>query len=649
MSNFDYLFTPFKIGNVTIKNRIVFLPHFNALCDENGMPSERDAYYFAERAKGGAGLIIMYGIAATLEGKMSERFIHGWDPAIVPGLRKYSDLVHKNGAKIFGQINHGGHTTLKNPPQVLLAPSQMPEPSSVFNTKEMEKEDIEVVIAGFAKTAFHFQQAGFDGVEIKVAHDGLLRSFVSDYFNRRTDEYGGSFENRIRFPMEVLQAIRNSVGEDYPIGLRLCLDEFTPWGYNLDYGIQLAKAFEESGLVDYINTDAGSFSSFYMEIPPMAVPKGFAVYMGKALKEVIKLPIISFGRINDPVQAEKIIADGHADFVGMARGLIADPELPNKAQRGDIQEIRPCIACNDGCIFQVMQDKAIRCIHNPAAGREKELGIDTLQKAEKKKRIVVVGGGPAGLKVSEVAALRGHQVILLEKNNKLGGQVNFACQLPYRNEISGVTTHLSNRVNRLGVEIHLNIEADEKTILDFQPDVVVIATGSRDAGLNILGGNQENVYSIYDVIQGKASIGNRVLVLDHLGHSKGSGVTELLASQGKYVNAVTPLDIFGENLEPSNRVMWYQRILKKDVTLTPHYDVIAINGNSATLKNVYTDQEIEVHGYDTFVYATHNHSNQELYYKLKAKCNEIYRVGDSVSPRKIEQAVWDGEEIGRKL
>jgi mycofactocin system FadH/OYE family oxidoreductase 2 len=649
MSNFDYLFTPFNIGNVTVKNRIVFLPHFNALCNEDGMPSERDAFYFAERAKGGAGLIIMYAIAATYSGKMSERFIHGWDPKIVPALSKYADLVHEHGTKIFGQINHGGHTTLKNPPQILLAPTQMPEPSSPFNTKEMELQDIQEVIEGFAKSAFHFKQAGFDGVEIKVAHDGLLRSFVSEYFNQRTDQYGGSFENRLRLPMEIIHAIRDEVGDDFPIGIRLCLDEFTAWGYGLEYGIELAKAFEQTGQVTYINTDAGTFSSFYMEIPPASVPAGFAVYMGAALKEVINLPIIAFGRINDPIQAEKVLADGHADLVGMARALIADPELPNKAMQGDVEDIRNCIACNDGCIYQVMQDKAIRCIHNPAVGKEQELGIGTLLQAEREKHIVVVGGGVAGLKVSEIAALRGHKVTLIEKNDKLGGQVLLGSKLPFRDQLQGVSSHLIKRVHSLGVDVIYNTEADENTVLNLNSDTVIVATGSRPMSLDIPGGDQGNVYSVYDVIEGNVEIGERVLFIDYNGHYKGVGVVELLANQDKHVNVVTPMSFVGENLEPSNRVMLYQRIMALDVEMTPHYDVVAIEGNSATIKNCYTDDEIIIDGYDTFVYANHNSSVQELYFALKGKSKEVYRVGDSVAPRMIEQVIWEAEELGRKL
>ncbi|PLT33085.1 FAD-dependent oxidoreductase [Bacillus sp. V5-8f] len=648
-NNFEHLFKPITLGNVTIKNRIVFLPHFNALAAEDGTPTERDALYLAERAKGGAGLVIMYAIACSPSGKMSDRFLHGWDPNIVPKLKMYSELVHESGGKIFGQINHGGHTTLKNPPELLYAPTQMPEPSSQFNTKEMEIEDIHEVIEGFAKTALHFKQAGFDGVEIKVAHDGLLRSFVSEFFNRRTDEYGGTYENRLRLPLEVIAAIREQVGDEFPVGIRLCLDEYTTWGYNLDYGVKLAKTFEKTGQVTYINTDAGTFSSFQMEIPPAAVPKGFAVHMSAALKENIKLPVVAFGRITTPEQAEKILADGQADMIGMARPLIADPELPNKALTGNAGDIRECISCNDGCIYQVMQDKAIRCIHNPAAGREKTLGIGTLQPAVERKNVVVIGGGPSGLKVSEIAALRGHHVTLIEKTDRLGGQLQLASTLPYRDQLIKVSDHLVKRINRLGVQVMYNSDATVESVLALQPDAIVVATGSCSAQINVPGSEQDNVYNVYDVLEARAVIGENVLIIDGGGQFKGGGLAEQLASEGKNVNIVTPLLYVGQNLEPSNRTMLLERLSKMNVIMTPHHALVAINGDQATIRNVYSNQEIELKGYDTFIYITYNLSRQDLYKSLKGKINEVYRVGDSVSPRMIEQAIWEGEMMGRKL
>jgi mycofactocin system FadH/OYE family oxidoreductase 2 len=654
MNQFELLFTPFYIGNARLKNRIVFLPHYTALNNDDGMPSEREALYYKERAKGGAGLIFLYSIASTKTGTMASRNIHGWDPHIVPGLSKYSEIVHKYDCKIFGQMSHSGHNTLAAPPQLLLAPTQMPEPSSQFNTKTMEIEDIKEVINGFVKTALHYKQANFDGIELKVAHDGLLRTFVSEYFNRRTDKYGGSFENRIRLILEIVHAIRQVVGSDYPLGIRLCLDEFTPWGYNLDYGLQLAKVFEESNEITYINSDAGSFSSFYIEIPPAVIPAGFAVYMSAALKENIKLPVIAFGRINDPVQAETILNDGTADLIGMARQLIADPETPNKAREGRLDDIRHCIACNDGCLFQVVQNEPIRCIQNPSVGREGLLGLGTVKPAKVSKKVVVVGGGVAGLKVSEIAALRGHNVIILEKTKELGGQVLLASKYPYRGELAEVISYLSRQINRLGVEVVFDIKATPKEVFSLEPDVIIIATGSSSTKLDIPGADQGNVFNLYDVLEERAYLGNKIIIIDYNGHWKAAGLAEYLAVQGKHINVITNLTFFGQNLESSNREMLYQRLLEMDVILTPYQRVVEINGNTALIKNTYSDNETEVKGYDTFVYVIDNFSHEELYFALKNKISkdqnyELYRAGDCVAPRMIEQAIWDAEEIGRKL
>ncbi len=649
MYKFEYLFKPFRLGDVDLKNRIVFQPHYTALNYKNGMPSDQEAFYYEERAKGGAGLLILYSVGCTLNGTMASCNIHGWNPNIIPGLKKYSELAHKYDCKIFGQISHSGHDTLAIPPKILLAPTQMPEPSSQFNTKEMEEEDIIEVIEGFAKTAYNYKQSGFDGIEIKVAHDGLLRSFVSEYFNRRKDKYGGTFENRMRFPLEVIKAIREAIGTKYPLGIRLCLDEFTSWGYGLDYGIKLAKAFEKTGMVTYINSDAGTFSSFFMEIPPSTIPAGFATYMSAALRNSVDLPIIGFGRINDPVQAEIILSEGSADLIGMARQLIADPEMPIKAKNKRTEDIRHCIGCNDGCIFQVMQNEPIRCIQNPAAGREKKFGIGTLKKAKIKKRIVVVGGGPAGMKTSEVAASRGHDVILLEKANELGGQLLIASKYPYREELLEIKSYLYRRLKRNNVKIILNHDANIENILKFNPDKIVIATGSYTNDLNIKGANQDNVYSVYDILENEKEIGQDVMIIDKNGHWKAAGMVEFLAEKNKNVSVVTPLLYFGQNLEPSNRELLYLRISEMNVKVTPSYETISINKKRAKLKNVYSNKTIEMGDFDSFIYVTTNYSNDILYRKLKNRFKELYRVGDCVAPRMIEQAIFDGEEVGRNL
>ncbi len=321
--------------------------------------------------------------------------------------------------------------------------------------------------------------AGVDGIEVKIAHDGLLRSFASPFFNQRTDAYGGSFEKRMRFPLEVLGSIREAVGPDVPIGIRLCLDEYTPFGYHLDYGLRMAERFEKSELVDYFNCDAGTFSSFWMEIPPAAIEQGYFRPLNRALKKASSLPVVAFGRIKDPEMAERMLELGEADLIGMARPLIADSDIPSKLAEGRADEIRACIGCNDACIHQVMQVKPIRCIQNPAAGQELIYSERLLTRTTEPKSIVVVGGGVAGLKVAEIAARRGHRVTLIERSGELGGQIRLAARQPLHQEIGEVVAYLEPAVERLGVEIWRNAEADVQGLLDLEPDVIIVATGSQ--------------------------------------------------------------------------------------------------------------------------------------------------------------------------
>src|SRR5580704_7894153 len=263
---YPLLFSPFQIRGVELRNRFVFQPHFTALGTLEGQPTDAHVAYHEERARGGVGLIIIESQAIHPTGKMSRRFINAWDPAVIPLLRSITDAVHSHGTRIFSQLTHAGHTSLEHPPHILWAPTQMPEPSSHFSTKAIDEDDIRSVIDGFAASARNAAEAGFDGVEVKIAHDGLLRSFASPHFNRRTDGYGGSFENRMRLSYEVLEAIKRAIGDQTPLGVRICLDEFTSFGYDLNYGLQMARALEVTGFVDYFNADAGSFSSFWMEI-----------------------------------------------------------------------------------------------------------------------------------------------------------------------------------------------------------------------------------------------------------------------------------------------------------------------------------------------------------------------------------------------
>jgi 2,4-dienoyl-CoA reductase-like NADH-dependent reductase (Old Yellow Enzyme family) len=463
-SAFATLLSPFALAGVDLRNRMVFQPHFTALGARDGLGSDDLCAYHEERARGGVGLVIVESQAIHPSGKMSRRFLSAWDRASIPPLRRLTDGVHALGAKVFGQLTHGGHTSLEQPPQLMWAPTQMPEPSSHHSTKAMDDDDIRAVITGFALSAANQIEAGFDGIEVKIAHDGLLRSFASPFFNHRTDAYGGSFENRMRLSVEVLAAIRARIGAA-ALGVRLCVDEFTPFGYDIDYGLRMAAHIEATGLVDYFNADAGSFSSYWMEIPPAAVAAGEFRRVSKALKHATRLPVIGFGRIT-PQAGEAMLRAGDADLVGWARQLVADPETPNKLRAGRGDLVRMCISCNDGCLHQVGQEKGIRCIQNPGAGRERTHSERLVAPAPAARRVVVVGGGPAGLKSAEIAARRGHRVTLLERGPRLGGLVNLAALQPEHAAVAEVTSYLETAVAERGVEVRLKTDAAAQLLVD---------------------------------------------------------------------------------------------------------------------------------------------------------------------------------------
>jgi 2,4-dienoyl-CoA reductase-like NADH-dependent reductase (Old Yellow Enzyme family) len=464
-SAFTHLFSPFASGCRVAQ------PHRLPAAFHRAWRPEWDADRRSGRLSRGAraaefGLIVTESRSTQLANVRA--VLNAWDPAIIPGLAKVAAGAHAHGAKIFAQLTHGGHTSLEHPPHIMWAPTQMPEPSSHFSTKALDDDDIRAVIDGFGVSAYNVVEAGFDGVEVKIAHDGLLRSFASPFFNHRTDAYGGSFENRMRLSFEVLEAIRKAIGAK-PLGVRICLDEFTPFGYDLDYGLRMVRALEATGLVDYFNSDAGSFSSYWMEIPPAAVAPEAFDRLNRALKAATKLPVVAFGRITPPRRAEAMLKAGHADLIGWARQLIADPHTPNKLAMGRPDLVRPCIACNDGCIHQVGQEKGVRCIHNPAAGRELKINERLIGKADVARKIVVIGGGPAGLKVAEIAAKRGHKVTLLERRPHLGGQVLLAALQPEHAVVGEVVDHLEGQLAEARVDVRRGVVATPENVAELRP------------------------------------------------------------------------------------------------------------------------------------------------------------------------------------
>lgn len=648
------LFTPIKLGGVTLKNRIIFLAHWtnfgnNHGYKEDGLASERLAYHYIERAKGGAGLVcVTQSVSPT--GQMGRTMVNAHDPRNEEVFRFMTSEIHKYGGKVFGQFNHCGHTSCMQRPPLMYAPSQMPGPHCYVNTKELEIDEMETIKKYYVQAAVYEKEWGFDGVEIKIAHDGLLRTFVSPYLNRRNDQYGGSFENRMRYPIEIIKAIREKVGDDYPIGIRLCLDEFTEWGYSWDYGVKMALALEEAG-VDYINTDAGCFSNYNFEIPNNYIPMGFGVYMADELKKVLKIPVVAFGRINDPAQADEILDSGKADMIGMCRQLICDPETPNKALRGDADSIRHCTACSEGC-GMVSTQEGVVCIHNPAAGREKRLGIGTLEPTKDVKNIMVVGAGIAGMKFAEIAAKRGHKVSVYDKNSEVGGQMLMAEKIPMRAEQSEVYRYLRVQLQMLNVPVELNRNITIEDVKAINPDIVVNATGSH-ATLPDLDMTDKNIVLLdpRTVMQHPEKVGNNVVVIDKIGYWQAMGVADYIATLGSKISIVTDRLYVGVDIEETCRENLNRRLARKNVDSYTSFRLAEVNDKQVVLENIFDkERRITLNDVDTLVVAQDSRSDNELYKQLKNEGEyETYVLGDAAAPGTVLRIIFDAEELGRRI
>jgi 2,4-dienoyl-CoA reductase-like NADH-dependent reductase (Old Yellow Enzyme family) len=673
------LFRRGLIGKLEIKNRWVFQPHFTALGTWDGMPSEEHRAYHEARARGGAGLIVFESVAIHPTGKASRRMVEAWDPRAVPAFRRVTDSVHKHDAKIFCQLNHAGHSSIEHPPPILWAPTQMPEPSSNFSTKAMDLDDIRSVVEGFAVSARNVVDAGFDGVEVKIGHDGLLRSFASPFFNRRTDAYGGDLEGCMRLSVEALEKIRTTIGPDVPIGVRLCVNEFTAFGYDEAYGLSMARHLQDSGLIDYFNADAGSYSSMWMEIPPAGVSASDIHRVNVALKKAARLPVIAYGRIVVG-EAEAILRAEEADFIGMARQLIADPETPNKVKTGRGHLIRYCLSCNDACLFQMGQEKDIRCVQNPAAGRERHVNEFVLPAAADPKRVAVVGAGPAGMKYAEIAARRGHRVTLLEKERCLGGQVLLAANQPMHSTVAEVTSYLEAILANLNVEIRRKTTADADYLASMDPEVIIVATGStpnlpgetspwvisHDLGRQVLpempGLDLPFVRSADDVLSGRVRLSGRVLVIDCNGHWEAAGTAEFLADDGCEVQVVTPAFHVLADIEGGNRLLFLRRAALKRIKFHTCTNVLEIEPGRAWLSPVFSAADGEGWGkyvllpgegewledLDWIVPVIGRRSREDIYLQLRQdhrfRGMHIERIGDCVSPRLIQLVLSEAYE-----
>ena len=645
------LFTPVKIGSIVVKNRIVFSAHLTNYA-QDFMPTDRHAYYYRERARGGAGLIITEEHSTHPTDHPYEKLIHAFNPAVIPGYRRITEMVHAEGVPILAQINHnGGQGSGMFTRLPAWAPSAVADPLFREVPKAVEYEEIDQIIKGYAAVASHTKQGGFDGIELQCSHSSIVRQFLSRNTNRRTDKYGSSLENRARLLREIIAAIRLAVGRDYVLSVRLCGDELIRDGITLDETVALARMLEEDGLIDLINTSIGTATqTLYMIEASMRIPPNYAMFISSAIRKAVRLPIIGVGRVKDPIQAERVLAEGHADLIGIVRAQIADPEFAAKARTNRTDDIRLCLSCNQECVGRMGLNRWLGCIETPATGREKEYGIGTLRPARSAKRVVVVGGGPAGLKAAAVAARRGHQVTLLERESRLGGQVASAVRVTNRAEFGDIVRNLVHETTQLNVTVKTGIAANADIVLAERPDAVIVATGSMPDRAAIPGADGPEVVDVTDILSGATMPFKRVMIIDRLGFHEATSAAEYLAEQGCEVEVVTQTLFVGQDLGITlDLENWYRQARRLGITCTPNHSVLSIDHGVVTALHNYSGQIIKFPKVDTVVLAIHRKADHALYDALKASVPDLHRIGDCVAPRRAHAAIIEGERAGRAV
>jgi 2,4-dienoyl-CoA reductase-like NADH-dependent reductase (Old Yellow Enzyme family)/thioredoxin reductase len=658
------------IGPVELKNRIQITPHEQQYL-EDGLPSETMIQYYLERARGGTGLLEV----SQLFIKASEgAFFPNWEtdsarrfplmnnPNIVPGLSKLSSGVHEYGAKIFMELSAWTH---------LYGPVSSVPFESGLNLSEVSSGTISQIHEDFVRGAKLIEQSGFDGIDLHGTHGAMIEHFYSPLINRRTDKYGGSLENRLRFLLELIETLRSSIKGSMALGMRLCADEKYEGGVTPEYAVEIAKILD--GKLDFLNVDSGASSQYEavnqhaLQTQPLYVETGYGTYMSEPIKKAVtKTRIGIAGRITDPLLGDSILERNQADFVGMTRALIADPYLPNKAKEGRLKDIRPCIGTLQDCWGRsVSREWPMHCTVNPAAGRELTRGLGKVTMALKRKKILIIGAGPAGLEAARVASERGHEVVVYERSGEIGGQTNWAKLLPGRADIGAIVTWYATQLKNNRVRIELNKELPEdqqiaQFVIDEEhPDSVIVATGSSaiEDGIQMItfapvpGWDLSNVRTIDEVFSASEALGGRIVVVDSTTYIEGPGVAEYLVRKGAAtVTLITPHPHISPELSLYNQLVHViRRLAKAGVNVTPLSWVRKINQGSVVIYNIATGVESKMEA-DFVVLNTGRRQSNGLSEIFRKSIAEVYEVGDSsVAGGRIGGAIESGFAVAVKI
>ncbi|MFH1605637.1 MAG: FAD-dependent oxidoreductase [Pseudomonadota bacterium] len=635
----DALFTPGTIGNMVLRNRLMMAPMGTNYSNWSGVVTDRLVDYYAERARGGVGLVTVGFSYVHPTGRMSPYSMGVHEDAVIPGLRRLTDAIHEGGAKASIQIAHGGRrcrSTVTG--SQLLAPSSLPCVGGEM-PRELSTAEIETVITWFGAATRRVREGGFDAVTLHLANGYLLQSFMSPYSNRRTDGYGGTVEARARLPLEIVQSMRRELGRGVPIIVRLSVDDFLEGGLTLPEGRRMAQLLEGAG-VDAIDVTAGTSETGYIIGPPMAMPKGFLVSHARVIKDAVRVPVAVVGRINDPILAEQILRESNADFISIGRPLLADADFANKARDGRFEDIRPCIACNEGCYQRLNALVDVSCVVNPRVGREAQFPDVP---APNPKQVLVVGGGPAGMTAALTAAARGHRVVLCERAVRLGGQLLIGEVPPHKEEIRALRDYLTRQIMKSRVETRLATTAAKELAERMGAEVVIVATGARpvSASLPLI---DTRLLCAWDILSGRETPGAKVVVMG--GGEVGCELAEHLAVQGKEVIVVEVLDDILNGSEPRARTLLVRRLYELGVQVLVKSRVMEVLGTTVTYERAGLKSQIG--GVDTVVTALGATADATP----RASFGDgvtVHAIGDCVEPRRILDAMREGFELAYSL
>jgi mycofactocin system FadH/OYE family oxidoreductase 2 len=647
---FDNLFSPLKLGKVDLPNRICFLAHRTNF-GKRGLLTDRHVGYYRRRAQGGCGLIFVGELSIHPGDYPYESTIEAYRPEVVSDLARLTAAVHEYDTLVFAQLTHHGfQSSGAISRQAVWGPSALADISFGETAKPVEPEDVQELTDAFARGAELMRQAGFDGIEIDMGHESLLRQFLSTLSNYRQDEYGGSLENRMRLPLEIVDRVRKAVGEDFTVGIRLCLDEKFWGAITIDEAKQFAEKFEQTGQVDFINGSFACIYNLYLVHASKHTPPGFALDLTEQLKQVVKVPVIASHQIVSPQMASEMIEKGQGDAAGFVRPLICDPDFPQKAKEGRPDDIRYCIRDNEGCVGRVNKGRRISCTLNPRVGYEPLTAEEPYTQAQVKKKVMVVGAGPAGLEAARVARERGHEVTVYEKDDEVGGQIRLAKLGAGRQTLEEIIRYQIHMLEKLKVPVHTGVRVGAEMVLKETSDTVIVTTGATPKERPVPGEyGPPGVLNVWDVLGEKHPVGEKILFIDENGGHQATATVEFLADQGKKVDMVTSELFIGIELAPlGDLYLSRQRLLQKGATFTCDVRVDEINGNTVKARNIYTNEPIIYEGYDTVVLAMGNQVQDRLYKTLKGLVKELYRAGDCVAPRYIGMAIFEGRKVGEK-